>query len=238
MKKYNILLCLTGTILKGILFFAGGCSISTSVNAQKETYNWHFGNNNFISFVSGTPVVLPGCAINQNLQEGCSDMSDAAGNVLFYTDGSNVWNSNNTVMLNGSGLLGNYSSTQGALIVPKPGNVAQYYVFSLEDIGTTNNILRFSLVDMTLSGGSGDVVSSQKNIFVADSMTEKQVVVKHSNGIDYWLVTHKRTSDEFQCYLITPAGISAAPVSSYIGSAILHDDAVGGSFVHFRSFRQ
>lgn len=193
-------------------------------SAQKETYNWHFGNNCFVSFVTGSPQFITGCQIYNAYQEGSSSMSDGAGNVLFYTDGITVWNNNNLIMPNGTGLSGNYSSSQAALIVPKPGSTDQYYIFSLTaHIGS--NELRYSIVDMTLAGGLGDL--SIKNVLVADSMTEKQIAVRHNNGIDYWLITHKRLSNEFQCYLINASGVAVNPVRSNIGLTISDFQSVG-----------
>ena len=190
-----------------------------------ETYNWHFGNNCFVSFVTGAPQFITGCQIYNSMhQEGVASMSDGAGNVLFYTDGMTVWNTNNTAMPNGTGLSGSYTSSQSALIVPMPGNPNQYYVFSLAAYGG-NGELRYSVADMTLAGGSGDLIIN--NVLVADSMTEKQIAVRHNNGIDYWLITHKRLTNEFQSYLINASGVAANPVRSNVGSTITNIQSVG-----------
>jgi hypothetical protein len=187
-------------------------------NAQKETYNWHFANNSHISFVTGSPVLLTGCQIyNSFQQEGTSSMSDAIGNTLFYSDGVTVWNSMDSVMPNGTGLTGNNSTTQSALIVPKPGSVSEYFLFTLTSLAGTHE-LSYSIVDMTLAGGLGDV--AVKNVLVADSMTEKQIAVRHSNGSDFWLITHKDLSNEFESYLINASGVAATPVISAAGWVI------------------
>jgi hypothetical protein len=77
-------------------------------------------------------------------------------------------------MANGYGLLGNRSSTQSAIIVPKPRNPYVYYIFTVDEpnelnadettsmTGTPNNGLNYSQVDMRLNNGLGDIVSTEK----------------------------------------------------------------------------
>jgi len=62
--------------------------------------------------------------------EGCSVLSDSNGALLFYTVGRTVWNKFHQVMKNGTGLPGHSSSTQSALIVPKPGSEYIYFIFT------------------------------------------------------------------------------------------------------------
>src|SRR5690348_6566791 len=87
--------------------------------AQHRADKWYFGLNAGIAFTSGSPVVLTDGALNAI--EGVSSICDSAGNLLFYTDGINVWNALHQVMPNGSNLLGGIS-VQGALVVPDPGD--------------------------------------------------------------------------------------------------------------------
>src|SRR5579863_3194839 len=89
-------------------------------NAQKEANEWYFGNLAAVSFNSGSPVALTGSVMNTN--EGCASIADKnTGALLFYTDGTTIYNKNNVSMTNGTGLTGNFSSTQSAVIVPMPG---------------------------------------------------------------------------------------------------------------------
>ena len=97
------------------------------VNAQKQGNNWLFGYNAGVSWNTGVPVSFTG---GQTVcDEGVGSISDAAGNLLFYTDGSTIWDKTNTPMPNGSGLLGNTSTSQDGMIVPYPGSPNLYYVF-------------------------------------------------------------------------------------------------------------
>ena len=68
-------------------------------------------------------------------------------------------------MPNGSGLLGDPSSSQSAIIVPKPNNPTIFYVFTVDDHSQNapHFGLNYSEIDMSLDGGLGDVTSN-KNI--------------------------------------------------------------------------
>ncbi len=94
--------------------------------SQGEANIWYFGINAGIDFNSGSPVALTNSQMITD--EGCAVLSNASGQLLFYTDGSTVWNKNHQVMQNGSGLLGHYSSSQSATIIQKPGSTNLFYV--------------------------------------------------------------------------------------------------------------
>ena len=61
----------------------------------------------------------------------------------------------------------------------------------------------------------GEVVS--KNNLLQTPVTEKIIGVRHSNGIDAWLLAHEFNSNSFIAYHVTSTGISAAPVVSSVG---------------------
>jgi hypothetical protein len=65
-----------------------------------------------LDFNSGAPVALSDGQLNT--LEGCATIADNNGDLLFYTDGYTVYNKNHTIMPNGTGLAGNWSSTQSA----------------------------------------------------------------------------------------------------------------------------
>lgn len=189
----------------------------TLASAQHRADKWYFGVLAGLDFTSGSPTAISPSSINTN--EGCSSISDSLGNLLFYTDGVTVWNRNHTVMPNGTGLTGGISATQSTLIVPLPGSNTLYYIFTVDEIGGPNGF-RYSEVDMTLDGGLGDVTSN-KNIFILDHVTEKLTAVQHNNGTDYWVAVHEWGSDAFFVYLLTSSGLQSMPVISYTG--IVHD---------------
>ncbi|MFK7972371.1 MAG: M43 family zinc metalloprotease [Bacteroidia bacterium] len=177
----------------------------------KRTHNWFFGNFAGITFNgAGAPTAVTNGALR--VDEGCSAISDRYGNLLMYSNGLNVYNRNHQVMPNGAGLLGNQSTTQSGLIIPAPDDDELYYVIALDQLGGPNGA-SYSIVDMQLDGGLGDV-TAVKNVPLISSVTEKMVAVRHSNGTDVWLIVHGWGNDLFYAFLITCGGIQTQSIVS------------------------
>ena len=157
--------------------------LSQLLFSQGEANIWYFGENAGLDFNSGNPVALTNGQLNTI--EGCATISNSVGQLLFYTDGITIYNSNHQVMLNGAGLYGDTSSTQSATIVKKPGSATLYYVFTIDEEVNPNGFC-YSIVDMSLDGGNG-AVTSTKNILVYTPTCEKLAVVKHANNTDFWI---------------------------------------------------
>lgn len=197
-------------------------TLSIATFAQEQMYNlWYFGENAGLDFSNGDPTAIQGGQITG--LEGCATICDDQGNLLFYTDGQNVYNANHEVMENGDNLMGHWSSAQSALILPvlnpQLRNTSKlYYIFTTDDSAEQHlsDGWRYSIVDMTLDGGLG-AISNYKNILLSEMVTERQVAIPHSNNQDIWLVGHRWNSNEFIAYLITEQGISETPVVSAIG---------------------
>lgn len=152
-----------------------------------------------------------------SVTEGCASFSDTSGNLLFYTDGITVWDRAHQVMPNGTGLLGNSSSTQSAIVVPKPGsNYSMFYIFTVDDNAGPDG-LRYSEVDMTLNGGFGDITSN-KNMFLATPVCEKVTAIRHGVNVnDFWVIAHEWNTARFFSYLVTSGGVNTTPVISNTG---------------------
>lgn len=176
--------------------------------------NWHFGDSVAISFSGGAPINLPSCRLSTS--EGCSSMSDSLGNLLLYSDGINVFNANHLLMPNGDSLHGCESSTQAALIVKHPSSDHLYYVFTT-DCNENNGEygLSYSVVDMALDGGLGDVV--EKNTLLLAGCDEKLTATYNSTSTGYWIVTYLRdaTTSAYYSYPFTNSGIGV-PVISHV----------------------
>ncbi|WP_191860268.1 T9SS type B sorting domain-containing protein [Hanstruepera ponticola] len=187
---------------------------SNWMTAQNEAANWVFGQRASLNFNFGYPVPEQGSQIDT--QEGCSSISDRLGNLLFYSDGSTVWNRNHEIMPNGEGLLGDKSSTQSAMIIPKPDDENIYYIFTVDDRARSNG-LRYSEINMTFDGGMGGVTTN-KNILLETPTTEKITAIESADGRSIWVISHKWNSNEFISYLVSDAGVNTTPVISAVGS--------------------
>lgn len=177
---------------------------------------WYFGSNAGLNFNTNPPSALT------NGQTNCSDntssISDVNGNLLFYTDGSSVWNKNHIIMPNGNGLIGSYTGGQCAVIIPVPCNNNRYVIFHCTEFSNPG-WLHCTVVDMSLNGGLGDVVSAQKNISLGSGWTEKICAYYNSVGNFYWVLVHQWGNNNFVAFNVSTTGIATQSVVSSVGSA-------------------
>jgi hypothetical protein len=189
------------------------CCASVTAQAQREQNNWYFGKGAGLNFSGDSAKVVTNGRLYT--EEGSATVSDKEGNLLFYTNGVTIWNRNHKVMPNGNGLLGGNSSTQSALILPKPGSETIYYVFTTA-IQAQSDGLRYSILDMAKDNGNGDLV--YKNNFMIAPATEKLTAVRHNNGKDWWVIAHRWNSNAYMTFLVTENGVETTPVMSNVGS--------------------
>ncbi len=198
---------------------------SFSLFAQNEANIWYFGQNAGLDFNGGVPAPLDDGQLNTN--EGCSSIADQNGDLLFYSDGITVWDRNHSPMPNGSNLLGSPSATQSGLIVPLPDSSTIYYIFTLDNVANDNG-LRYSVIDMSLNNGLGDV-TTEKNILLITPIKESITAVNQANGSDVWVVTHGMFNNEFYSFSITDLGLNLNPIVSAIGHTPTNNlEAIGG----------
>jgi hypothetical protein len=217
--------------VRNVLLIFGFCFWVGESCAQKQGNIWYFGNHAGLDFNSGVPVAISNgqtYSPDASPPEGSAVISDSSGSLLFYTNGQTVWDRTQQIMPNGDSLLGHWSSTQSAIIIPLPGSSRYFYVFTTDAFYADNLRygFRYSVVDMCLNNELGDVITGQKNILLLDTVTEKLTAVRHANGIDYWIIIHKFYSDAFYSYLLTSSGI-VDTVLSHIGST--HGGGTGTS---------
>ncbi|MCW3122268.1 MAG: surface protein [Flavipsychrobacter sp.] len=199
----------------GILLCTGHLSAQYNTNQNK---NWVFGGGSGLSFTSGSPVPF---ASAFNALEGGASVSDVSGNLLFYTNGNQVWNKTHALMPSGASIVSfqTNSTTQSATIVPYITDPNKYYIFSLQQDSSVipPGYLAYSIVDMSLNGGLGDVIASSKGTIIDSGVTEKMVVVP-GNNCNMWVIVHDFYTATFYAFEVTASGISPKPVVSSVGS--------------------
>jgi len=180
--------------------------------AQNQANIWHFGDYVGLDFNSGEPVVIP--FINAQYLNASATISDSVGNFLFSCNGKQIWNQSGDLMQNGESIIGTGASSQGALILQKPGSDHLYYVITLAHYPNPIG-MHYSVVDMDLVGGLG-AVTNEKDIPLEaawDAM-EKMTSARHANGRDIWIIVRKVTEDAYASFLLTSSGITTEPILS------------------------
>jgi hypothetical protein len=173
-----------------------------SIWAQKQTANWMMYPDSY-HFSSANPSIS---TQYKDTFSFSSSMSDKNGNLLFYTNGFDVWNKLGQKM-DGSGfILNSFNKYAGGgpgipcVIVPSPSDTNQYYIFGAMITGLYNP-LSYAIVDISLNNNLGKLISTQNMI---DKNTSNVIVAaKHCNNKDYWIITHKQGSNTFLSILVS-----------------------------------
>lgn len=139
--------------------------------------NWYFGKYAGLEFrqfatISNDKSYYGGDfnnKINQNVftLEGCIVQNDLRNNLLFYGggkeesngDGFYIFNKNHKIVPHAR-LMGSFTSAQGGVVVPMPGDTNRYYIFVTNNenrYSITDYGLRYSIYNKTLDGSNGDI---------------------------------------------------------------------------------
>lgn len=194
--------------------------LSLGLYAQPQrAYHWYFGGGAGIDFSSGQAVADTNGQMY--VYAGNASISDENGNLLMYTDGWSVWNRNHQVMPNGTELSPDNSTPfQSSIIIPLPNNKHLYYIFHLTAFNFKDTLIRgllYSIVDMNLDSGRGDVTI--KGQMLLTPVSEALGAVYHANCQDIWVMAHKRETNDFYAYLVTENGITDTVITT-IGNFI------------------
>lgn len=188
--------------------------ISTCTPVSNTESTWMFGGQNGLNFTSGLPVYDNSADVNNTMTgniENVVSQCDASGNLLFYSDGYNIWDQNHILITTAIG--GDNSSATGAIAVPDPGMSNRYLLFNT----SVANGLVYSIIN--ISGTQASVVSNNNTIVPPPGYVLQNGHLWTGEGVtaipacenNYWLILHGKKAD-YEHYLlvykVTAAGIA------------------------------
>lgn len=196
-------------------------SFNVSLQAQNYSeYNWLFGNStNTITFnKSDARAQLDTLQFVPFGDGGGAVITDpVTGNLLFYTDGENVYDSNHELVPNGAGLGGDASINRAASVMPMPYTDGEYYIFT--NPGASGTEITYTVVDRNLAGNapggappSGDVDASRKNLSTGLTNPSEAMIVIQQDIDNYWVITNDRTTFDYQVLEVNNGTIGAIQV--------------------------
>ena len=190
-----------------------------------------------------------------NLWYSSTAISDSLGNLIFYTNGCQVANSNHELMVGGDSLnvgpvfynfncvtppptLRAYNSgTQSIMSMPKPNFEDQYYIFHLRkdahpapDESSWVVELHSTTIDMTKNNGLGEVVEKNESILNEPLAYGSMTAVRHQDGERWWLKTNGYDSNEHIFVLIGENGKDTV-VRQQVGPIIQESSYITGQTV-------
>ena len=189
---------------------------SSLLFAQKEANIWYFGYGAGLDFNTGEPQVITNSDVNTML--GTAVICDSLGNLLFYSNGTKVFNREHNIMSNGDNLFeDDYLVTQRVLFVKLPGSENIYYLFCVGRGTHSSNGeygLWYSIIDLSQDNGLGRVTQRKTLLNAAYDAQEKLTAVIHKNEQSIWIITRKTIEDKYASFLLSSTGLNVNPVIS------------------------
>ncbi len=155
-----------------------------------------------------------------------ASISDPEGNLLFFTDGHDIFNKNFEIMKNGeklaySGMVKEfYQLPSGSkapnriIILPCPSANDKYYVIygdihrDSDDPNTPrSSTLYYSVLDITSNEGLGEVTTKNRQLLKEDLTPFCILPIRHANGRDWWILQKHWDDSRWFVLLLDPSGI-------------------------------
>jgi len=208
-----------------IIFCFNSSSYSQSLTQGYTDYNWFLGSSPFsISFhkaFPNDPYLDSAMAFPFGFDGNGTANDQVTGAMLFYTDGSTVYDASHSPMPAASAMPA-VIANQGIAVCPVPGNADQYYIFAINAAGNVD----FSIVDMSVPGnsvGAGNLgaVTTWRQPLTTNVSQAMIVVPKTVLADGYWLITQQPNSAIYKVLDIGVGGFGVETITDFQGPGIV-----------------
>ncbi|MBK8565497.1 MAG: T9SS type A sorting domain-containing protein [Saprospiraceae bacterium] len=175
---------------------------------------------NVFDFNEGSLQIISD-SIDSQFSYGNASCSDKQGKLLFYSNGCYIKNRNHEIMPNGNHLNpsviydlycpdNGYIISGGLMALPTIDTNIYFLLHQANELFETSPSSRiklyYSIVDMSLNGGFGEV--TLKNQILLSSLLQGSVqAVRHENNSDWWILTLSKTGKKYYRVLLSNSGI-------------------------------
>lgn len=196
-----------------------------------NTYHWIFGNGDHIEFPNGGNPTVVSSSAQIATYEGCATISDQSGQLLAYTDGTTLWDRNNTP-IGAANLGGHGSSTHSSIMVPPAGGGTNYHVFCIGD-DTDGNADQVWHTCFTPVGGGSSIVRTSGPTNITGSIsgydnTERLAATSHADCNKYWVISQNKGLNGLYAFLVDSDGAPNSPVNTSMTGVSLPDPSQTG----------
>ena len=234
------------------------------VQGQKHDYQWLFGYGNSgaatdtdfggvtIDF-NYSPILINQHIRLADFDEDNVSYSNNNGELLFYSNGGQIFDARDSIMLDGDSL--NYGELwhstlvvtgnkfqglriiQGMLALTYPGDSAYavLYHYSIRDANFPDGLqtgitdtFYYSSISLNENNGLGKVIRKNEKL-CSDSLAYSQLsAVRHGNGRDWWIIHPYYRGNCYYTFLLTPHGTSLYEIQC-IGGDQMGNSAISTS---------
>jgi PKD repeat protein len=223
---------------------------SYALMAQKNDYHWidgiYFSSHQNNTEVFGgralfdidfnhIPPRIDTIPSNLFIWHASTFISNAAGDLQFFSNGCSVVNFNSDTITNGDTLVvsdpgGCNNSgasalriTTGLFTIPLENNryliFCRQYKSGMPQHCQTSRFF-YHLVDMNTYGGEGAVIE-KSNYLLDDACLQSAVANRHANGRDWWILLADNNQGRFYRWLLQPDGTISGPQEQWIENQIV-----------------
>lgn len=215
-------------------------AICTPAEQRASQRYWALGTQALLDFgTTGTAAPTAGSIANVNGGIGTFVVTDSVGVLQFVVDagaGGRLVNRNGAVMLTGLSTPNSGTAPQGAQQVtafPAGQGTGKYFVVSTSASSTAAGQLRYWLVDMSLNGGLGGVVSPTAGTALGSTGVTSTAItsVPNADGTGYWVLSPNKRGNGIRAYRFDATGPVGDMQETFIGT-----EAVPGTGTIPRSY--
>ena len=178
---------------------------------------WYFGDSpqNLVFDLNGRDVYLQDDQFTPFGNAGAVTITDQfTGNLLFYSDGENIYDISHTqVPAQATPLSGNSAINVPVVTCPVSGSPGQYYLFTNSGNSGVNEI-QYSIVDAELDGNGsaqfpyGDLTGMFNVSTGLTNPSEGMILIPLGDGETFWLISQDRTSFDINVSRIDNGGFA------------------------------
>ena len=201
-----------------LFLVAIGFQLSGQSYIQNLLFSGRYGDLTNLNFSTDPPGLSSPGSLYTGL--GAIAHIELDGEILFYVTNGKVYRDDYSVMPGSEGMYIGFGSAE-INVCQVPGETYKYYVF-YNRVDQYCASLYYSIVDMSLNGGMGDVV--ELNTLISDSgYGEGMEIVRNSDPDkeSYWFVTYSCTGQGIEIFEINSSGIQPGTVVLSFGETYI-----------------
>jgi hypothetical protein len=161
--------------------------VNSTENIVRVNFSQSSPNVSYMGFGSGATI-----------GEGIAHIEDENGDVILLVNSSGVYGHDGIKMPGSNGIFAHPSSSE-IVICRKPGSEKLFYIIYNNQLCSS---LYYSVVDLSLRGGLGDVVELNQVLDNQHPYAEGLEIVTIPCSNDFYLLSYRRARTIFICCLI------------------------------------